>query len=485
MAIESQVLPREPLAEIVAASPAEPLAGAPVPGLRRVASRWQIVAFSVNDVIGSGVYLLPAAGAAILAGASVWAVLLAGLAVTLLVLCFAEASSYFDQPGGAYLYTRTAFGEIVGFEVGWMTWIARVSSIASLSVGFAVAVGFFWPGANAGWGRAVTVAVPLLGLTLINALGVKGGMRTAVFLAISKTLPLLIFIAFGAFAVSRNTLAINDANPVDKARIGEAVLLLLFAYAGFENTPAPAGEFKNPKRDVPFALIAQIVIVTLIYSAVQLIGLGTLPHVAQSKTPLADAAHLFLGSWGGWLMTFGAVVSILGTNSNTVLAGPRYLFALAADGFGPKSLAYVHPRFRTPLVAIVLQTPIALPLALTGEFVKLAALSVVARLATYFGTAAAVPVLRRKFPNAPGVIRIPGGPVIPVAAALLCVILAASAERRNLIAGAIALGVGLLIVLHKRLRGPRDVSPPGFEVIVMDRGAEQPALQSARNADQP
>jgi amino acid transporter len=421
------------------------------PGFRRVVSRWEIVAFSINDVIGSGVYLLPAAAAAILAGASVWAVVAAGFAVLLLVLCFAEASSYFDRPGGAYLYTRSAFGELVGFEVGWMTWIARVASVSSLSVGFAQALSYFWPEAEAGWGRALAITLPLLVLTLINAVGVKGGVRTAVFLAVSKTVPLLIFIAAGIFAVSREVLASNGAAP-RTGTLGEAALLLLFAYAGFENTPAPAGEFKNPRRDVPFALIAQIVIVTLIYSAVQWVALGTLPGVAGSQTPLADSALLFLGSWGGWLMTFGAVVSILGTNSNTVLAGPRYLYALAADGFGPRALAYLHPRFRTPVVAILLQTAIALPLALTGSFVGLAALSVVARLATYLGTALAVPVLRRKYPDAPGVIRIPGGWLIPIAAALLCVVLAASAEPRNLIAGAIALAVGLLLAQDKRIR---------------------------------
>lgn len=435
------------------------------PGFRRVASRWEIVAFSINDVIGSGVYLLPAAAATILAGASVWAVVLAGFAVALLVLCFAEASSYFDRPGGAYLYTRTAFGEIIGFEVGWMTWLARVASIASLSVGFAQALSYFWSGAASGWGRALAITIPLLGLTLINALGVKGGVRTAVFLAISKTVPLLIFVTAGVFAMSRDTLAANSAAP-RHGSLGEAALLLLFAYAGFENTPAPAGEFKNPKRDVPFALIAQIVIVTLIYTGVQFIGLGTLPGVAKSQTPLADAARVFLGSWGGWLMTFGAVVSILGTNSNTVLAGPRYLYALAADGFGPRALASLHPQFRTPILAIVLQTAIALPLALSGTFVGLAALSVVARLATYLGTALAVPVLRRKFRGTPNAIRIPGGWLIPAAAALLCIVLASSAERRNLIAGAIALVVGLVIALTKR------------------RGVE-PAVQSAGNADPP
>lgn len=427
------------------------------PGFRRVVSRWQIVAFSINDVIGSGVYLLPAAAAAILGGASVGAVVAAGFAVLLLVLCFAEASSYFDRPGGAYLYTRHAFGELIGFEVGWMTWIARVSSVASLSAGFAQALSYLWPATSEGWGRGLAIALPLLALTAINIVGVKSGVQTAVFLAVSKTVPLVVFIVAGVFAFSRSTFA--TTGEASWERLGEAALLLLFAYAGFENTPAPAGEFKNPRRDVPFALIAQIVIVTLIYSAVQWVALGTLPGVARSETPLADSARLFLGSWGGWLMTFGAVVSILGTNSNTVLAGPRYLFALAEDGFGPRPLAYLHPRFRTPVVAILTQTAIALPLALTGSFVGLAALSVVARLATYIGTAAAVPVLRRKYPEAPNVVRIPGGPIIPVAAVLLCIVLAWSATTRNLIAGAIAIAIGLLLYYFRRRPLPPASAP--------------------------
>lgn len=417
------------------------------PGFRRAVSRWEIVAFSLNDVIGSGVYLLPAAAAAILGPMSLWAVVLAGFAVALLVLCFAEAGSYFDRPGGAYLYTREAFGDLVGFEVGWMTWLARVSSVASLSVGFAQALGYLLPQTSEGIGRTLAIVLPLLLLTAINLVGVKSGVRTAVFLAISKILPLLVFIGVGIFYVSRTLATLPTPT---KGSLGEAALLLLFAYAGFENTPAPAGEFKNPRRDVPFALIANIVIVTLIYTAVQWVALGTLPGLADSETPLADAARLFLGEGGGLLLTAGAVLSILGTNSNTVLAGPRYLYALAEGGFGPRSLTYIHPRFRTPVVAILAQTAIALPLALSGTFTQLATLSVVARLATYFGTAAAVLQLRRKFPNAENVVRIPGGPVIPIAALLLCVAFASSAEPRNLIAGAIAVVVGLLLYLIRR-----------------------------------
>jgi APA family basic amino acid/polyamine antiporter len=413
-----------------------------------VVSRWEIVGLALNDVVGSGVYLLPAAAAAFLGSASLWAVGLAGLAVLLLVLCFAEAASYFEEPGSAYLYARTAFGDLVGFEVGWMTWLARVASVATLSAGFAQALGYLWPAANAGAGRALAVVLPLLMLTALNIVGVKAGVRAAVFLVAAKLLPLLMFVGVGVFFASRS-LALSQQATSDGG-LGEAALLLLFAYAGFENTPAAAGEYRNPRRDVPVALLVEISVVTVLYAAVQWVALGTLPELGASSTPLADAAGRFLGGWGGWLLTVGAALSILGTNSNTILAGPRYLFALSRDGFGPQALARVHPRFRTPAVAVGVQTAVALPLALTGTFVALAALSVIARLATYLGTAAALPVLRRRFAASPDAFRLPGGPVIPVAACVLALGLAASAKPANLLAGLAALVAGLVLFALRR-----------------------------------
>ncbi|HVR09350.1 MAG TPA: APC family permease [Thermoanaerobaculia bacterium] len=456
------------------------------PGLLRAVSRWQIVALVLNDVIGSGVYLLPAGAAALLGGASVMAVVLAGVAVLLVVLCFAEAASHFDQPGSAYLYAREAFGELLGFEVGWMTWLARVASVASLAVAFAQALGYLWPEARTGWGRDAAIVLPVLGLTALNVVGIRSGVRTAVLLAIAKIVPLLVFVAAGTVFALRGAGAAAAVGAVGAAggvggmagsaagvvgsaaggaavsggapgwhQLGAAALLLLYAYAGFENTAAAAGEYKNPRRDVPFALLAQIGIVTLLYAWVQWVALATLPGLATSATPLADAARRFMGAGGGWLLTIGATLSILGTNGNTVLTGPRYLFALAQGGYGPRLLAAVHPRFRTPAVAVVVQTAIALPLALSGTFTGLAALSVVARLATYVGTAAAVPVLRRKLGSRPGAFRLPGGPVVPVAAVLLCVVFAASATPRDLAAGAVALAVGLAVFkLRRREPGP-------------------------------
>jgi amino acid transporter len=408
------------------------------------------VALSVNDVIGSGVYLLPAAAAMLLGSASVWAVPAAGLCVLLVVLCFAEAGSLFDRPGGGYVYTTAAFGPFTGFQVGWMTWIARIASAAGLAAGFAQALRAVWPGAAGGTGQALAIALPLLALTAVNIAGVKHSARTAVVLVFCKVAPLIVLIAIGVWAVEWERVA--PATIPAGGDLGEAALLLLFAYAGFENTAAAAGEYRQPRRDVPFALIVMITGVTLIYTLVQITALGIVPDLAASATPLADAAGILLGRAGVWLLTAGALFSILGTNNNTILAGSRYLFALADDGRLPPVLARVHPQLRTPWIALLVQTGVALPLALSGTFTELAALSVVARMATYIGTAAAVPVLRRKMPATERTIRLPGGPAIPAAALAVCLVFLSSATTRNLIAGGIALAAGAVIYFIYRRR---------------------------------
>ena len=424
------------------------------PTLVRAISRWQIALLSVNDVIGSGVYLLPAGAAALLGPASTWAVVVAGFAVILLVLCFAEAASYFDQPGGGYLYTREAFGPFIGFEVGWMTWLARIASVAALANGLTLAAAYLWEPAATGYSRAALITATIGVLTWINVVGVRAGARTAIGLVIAKTVPLGFFILVGLSFVDWSSVA--SVEMPEAPRLGEAALLLLFAYAGFENTPAAAGEYRNPRRDVPVALLAAIIFITLVYTLVQLVAVGTVPDLATVESPLAEAAGRFVGGWGALLMTVGAVLSIVGNISNTTLVGPRYLFALARDGFGPRILARVHPRWHTPAAAIITQAVVSLALALSGSFVQLALLSIVARLATYMGTAAAVPILRRRFGDRPDAFKLPGGPAIPIAALVISVIFLSSTTRMNLLAGAIALVIGAVIY---RFRGAATGSP--------------------------
>ncbi|WP_049411341.1 APC family permease [Stenotrophomonas maltophilia] len=416
------------------------------PQLQRAVSRWQIVGLSINDVIGSGIYLLPAATVALLGPFSLWGVVAAGIVVALLVLCYAQAASYFDEPGGSYLYAREAFGRFAGFEIGWMIWLTRISSAAALSNALADAVARFWPWAGAGMGRIAVIVVSLGFLTGVNIIGVRSAARTGVVLVIGKMLPLLLFVAIGAFYIDPQ-LAFSGQrpDPHDLQRMGEAALLLLYAYAGFENIPAAAGEYRNPRRDIPFALITMIITVTVIYGAVQVVAQGTLAGLASSATPLADAAAGFGGEALALILTVGATISILGTNSNTMMMGPRFLFALARDGYGPKILAQVHPRFHTPAASILCQGLIALGLALSGSFVQLALLSMTTRLFAYIGTAAAVLVLAKRYADRPGALKLPGGPLIPVLALLLCLALFASASWQNIAAALVAFAIGAVI----------------------------------------
>lgn len=436
----------------------------PSPGLRRAVSRWEVVALSVNAVVGSGVYLvLPVAAAKLLGPASIWAIFAAGFAVLLIVLCFAEAASHFDAPGGAYVYARAAFGDFVGFEVGWMTWIARVAAVASLSVFFARAVGYVWPSADRGAGQAATVLLEVVLLTWVNVRGVKAGARTTVLLTIGKLLPLAVLVAVGVFAVSWDRVFPIPAPA--PANLAPAALLVLYAYSGFEATPGPAGEFRNPQRDLPFALVLQVALVTVLYTLVQLVAIGTVPGLGVSHTPLADAGRFLLGAPGGLLLTLGAAISVLGTNNGSVLVGPRYLYALADAGQLPRVFARIHPRYQTPSVAILTQSGIVLLLIAADAVVhrvnpgafgvaeELALLSVIARLVSYVSTSLAVPVLRRKLPRTPGSIRIPGGPIVPIAAVSLSLLLVAAAERKVFVAGAVALAAGALVYASGRRAG--------------------------------
>jgi amino acid transporter len=443
----------------------ETAAPSPAPGFLRAVSRWEIVALSVNGVVGSGVYLvLPVATAQLLGPASVWAIPAGGLAVLLIVLCFAEAGSRFDQPGGAYLYARAAFGDFVGFQVGWMTWLARVAAVASLTVFFGRVLAYFWPAAGRGWGLALTIGLQLFLLTWINVVGVRSGARTTVVLTILKLLPLLVLVGAGLFAVDWSR--VFPVPVPDSRNFGQAALLVLYAYSGFETVSAPAGEFQDPQRNLPFALITQLVTVTALYTLVQLVAIGTVADLGLAKTPLSDAGRILMGPAGGLLLTLGAAISVLGTNNGMILSGPRFLYALADGGGLPRVFAKIHPRFRTPYVAILTQGACVLALIATdallhairpgafGVAEELALISIIARLVSYLGTCLAVPVLRRRLPDTPKTLRLPGGPAIPIAASLICLFLVAAVERRVFLAGAIALAVGSLVYSYSASSRP-------------------------------
>ena len=428
------------------------------PELVRAIGFWGLVAMCINAVVGSGVFLLPSESYRLLGPFSLWAPLLFAIPVFVLVLCFAEATSCFSEPGGAYLYATTAFGEPVGFVTGWMNWLARITSLAALANGFVVSLARLWPTAAQPLPRALLLVGSIAALAVIHALGVRYGAATIYALTVGKLLPLLIFIGVALAMMPNNPFRGSFDPPGRDAGWSEAALLLLFAYAGFENLGVPAGEYRNPRRDLPWALLVGIAGIGLVYALAQLAALAAIPDLAGTETPIADAAGALMGPFGAVLVSAGAVVSILGTNSGTVLEGSRTLYALAVGRRPYRALAWIHPRFRTPIVAIAVHATIAAALALGGTFAKLAVLSTVARMTTYLVTAAALPRLRRL--RAPR-FRTPGL-WVPALGVLVSAALFATLERRHLFASLAAIAAGVVLWAVGRI-GSDPVAPLGVE----------------------
>ena len=219
-----------------------------------------------------------------------------GLASLLVALCFAEVGSRFERTGGPYLYTRAAFGRFVGFEVGWMQWVTRVTSQAGVANGIVLALGFYWPAFTTGAGRAITLAAITLAMGWINLRGIRLSAFVIDFFTIAKLLPLTLFILVGLWFVDASRLSPSGA--VSLTQISTAALLLIFAFGGYDVIGVPAGEAADPRRHLPFAFVATILTVTAVMTMAQIVALGTLPNLLLSKTPLADASMLFVGAAG-------------------------------------------------------------------------------------------------------------------------------------------------------------------------------------------
>lgn len=408
--------------------------------LLRAVGPLSLTAIAVNGMIGAGIFALPASVAGLVGAASPLAYVMGGIAVLLIALCFAEAGSLFDGSGGPYLYARAAFGRFVGFQAGWMYALNRLAAVAAISNTFASYLGYFRPDMARGMGRVLTVTLIIGVLAVINCLGVRPGVWAINFLTAGKLIPLLIFCIAGLFFLDTRAFSFT-AVPTPRS-LQQASFLLIFAFGGFESASIPGEEVIRPKRTIPLAILAGVGLVVLLYLMIQVVAMGTFPGLAASSTPLASAASSFLGPAGGLLLTIGAILSTTGTNGASLLTGSRMLYALAEGGLLPAALGRIHPRYRTPVVSIMLFAVVAWGLAVAGNFTQLAAASVLSRLVFYVTTCLAVPVLRRKRPAAEGRFTLPGGMLIPVLAIAICAWLFAgsSSLQAAMLAAALALG---------------------------------------------
>lgn len=417
--------------------------------LVRGIGRWDFVALFINSIIGAGIFGLPSRVDALLGPYSVLAYLLCALLVLLIIFCFAEVGSRFTQTGGPYLYATEAFGPAIGFQVGWLMWLARVASFAALSNLFVDYLGHFWPEVAMPLPRAAVLASLIAVLAGINVTGVRNGALIADVFTIGKLVPLVLFVAVGLFFVE--PARFETAIQTDYTSFSTAVFLLVFAFTGFEAAVIPGGEIKDPHRTVPFGALVALAVIAPLYILIQIVCTGTLPGLAESTRPLADSASRFLGNAGATLMVATALVSITGTLNGIMLAAPRVLFAMAQRSQLPQLFGRSHARFRTPDVSIVATAAVILVLALSGSFLTSVAIATLARLTTFAATCAAVPVLRRRDTEQPASFRVPGGMVTVIFALLLIGWLVSSSSLREAVSVAIALVVGLGILAATKI----------------------------------
>ena len=399
----------------------------PQSGLVRTIGRWSLAALTVNSVIGSGVFGLPATVAGLLGKQSVPAVLIAGLAMGIIMACFAEVASQFSEAGGPYLYARTAFGRLMGILVGWLFYLAQTAAPAANANLFVIYLAEFWPAANETWPRIAILTLLIGLLALINLLGARQGTAVSNVFTVAKILPLLMVVLAGAAVTVVRPARLGSGAPPSTNAWFMAITLLFFYYGGFESALAPMSEARNPRRDSVFALFAALSTCAIIYALVQWVVLGVLGSAAVTDRPLAEVARVTMGNRGAALVAIGALVSVYGYLSAKLLAMPRLTFALAEQGDLPHFFAAVSPKFHTPWLSILVYGAAVWGLAIIGSFAWNVTLSVVARL-FYFGViSAALLALRWKQPEAPA-WRLPGGPALAVLGVLIAIALMTRAD---------------------------------------------------------
>jgi len=421
-------------------------------GLRRELGKWDLTAVGVNQVIGGAIFALAAGLAANTGSWAPWLVAAVALASLLIALSFAEVGSRFDGTGGPYLYTRAAFGRFPAFEVGWMMWFTRAASWASVINVLVDALGRYWPLLLGPAARPLLLAGIIGLIAWINTRGIRQSSLVVNVLTVAKVLPLVVFVLVGIAYVDWGSFGAPAT--MTGRQLSTGALILIFAFGGYEVIPVLGGETQDPRRAIPFALIMTIAIVAAITLLTQVVAFGTLPGIAQSKTPLADSAAMFMGAAGAVMITLGAVLSTSGNNMGQALSGSRNLFALAEQGDLPRWFGTVHPRFRTPAFAVAAGAAWAIILAVTGTFEQLLTYVVFSGWIFYGLGAMSIFVYRRRDPGAVRPFRVPGYPLTPAlfvaASAAIVLNTLATQPQRALIGLAVVVAGAPAYVLWRR-----------------------------------
>lgn len=417
---------------------------------------WGMWLLVVNGLVGAGIFGL-AGGAARLAGDySLWVFLGCALLILPILLCFAELASYFSGTGGPVRYVGSAFGAAAGFQAGWLYYLARVVSVAANSALLVDSISYFWPEASIPLWRTFILACICAGFTFVNVVGAVQSIRTLGVLTIAKFGVLLMLVVVGIWQYQPpdpGTLfpATNTDLNLD---LGAATLLMVYAFVGFESAVVPAGEAKNPQRDIPRALLLGLGMVTALYMLVQWVSMVTVPDIASSTTPLLDVAAALGGTVGAAILMFGVICSVGANLLGAMFSTPRISYALARDGSLPAWFGQVHSTFRTPANAIIFFGVLAFILAAFGSFIYLASATVLIRALLYGLCCGAIPKLRPQFARSHS-FRLPGAYAIPILGLLACAWLIWQVKLNAVLLTVALLAVGTVLYLMARRQHSR------------------------------
>lgn len=422
--------------------------------LKRGIQRWDLVFLIINSVIGAGIFALPAKVFALSGVYSIAAFLVCALVMVVLILVFAEVSSRFDKTGGPYLYVHTAFGPIPAFIIGWLLMLTRLFSYATL-INLLILYLTFFSGFFAREEVRIGMILLITGIiTYFNWIGVKNTAKVSNVLTVAKLIPLALFIVVGFFFIDTDLL---EPGPIPSLTdFSGSTLLLIFAFGGFEAGLVNSGEIVNPKKNLPFGLMMAATIIASFYILIQVVSIGTLPDLASSEKPLADAANQMLGYWGGTFITIGAVISILGTLNVQILSGSRLPFALSGEDQLPAVFGKIHPRFATPHISILFFSALVAFVAIVWGFMNSLAVSVIARLILYALVCASL-IKLRKTQSSKDYFRVRYGNVLAIIGILATLFLLSSTQAKEIWDTLLWTGIGVVIfVIHKWKGRKRD-----------------------------
>jgi len=425
-------------------TPTPPASSGTEEKLPRNLGLWGIWMLVVNGLIGAGIFGLPSGAAALAGEYSVLVYAFCALLILPIILCFAELGSYFRGTGGPIRYGTLAFGPFVGFQGGWLYYLARLISFSANTVLLTDSIAYFIQGAGTGTGRIISLAVICVALSVINVLGSVESIRSMTLFTVIKFAVLILLPLGGFILLGSEVIPSFDSPTPPSADLGAAALLLIYAFVGFEGAVVPAGEAKRPERDMPLGLLLGLAVVAVLYMVIQLVSQAAVPDLANSKTPLLDVSATLFGPVGAILLMVGVAASVLANLISSMFSATRVTYALSLEKSLPRWFGEVHSRYLTPANSVVFFGIAAFLLAAFGSFTVLAAMTVLSRLFLYGMSCAAIPKLRPQF-RGEGRFILKGGYAIPVLGIAACVWLMLQVSERSIWMTTIFVGIGSIL----------------------------------------